>query len=167
MAKKLLGERQIGDAVYTAGQILSDEEFAKSGLTESDVATVAAPTTAAAAPVETAAAPADKDAELDTSSKQTEQESTQAGGSNDAASGAGGAASAETQEGGEELTIEKVLTEQDLTDNPELTARGLAVGATVRVAAEYKVLTQADLDADASYTQEGKTVGDKVLVAKA
>lgn len=165
MSKKLLGERQIGDVVYTAGQIITDEEFAKSGLNASDVVNSGDAATAVAAAQETPAAPVDTDAALDTSAGGSEknevEQSSQAG----STSSEGGASASDAAKEGEELSIEHVLTEQDLIDNPEQTA-GLKVGDTVRVPAEEKVIDEQMLAADATLTERGLTVGDKVLVAK-
>lgn len=136
MAKKLLGERQIGDVVYNAGQILTDEDFAKSGLQESDVRIVNEAADAPVAAQETAAAPADKDAEVDaqaSSEKKEEEQSSQAG-SEAAASDAGSESGASSTEGTTvDETVEHVLTEQDLIDNPALVEQGLKAGDTVRI----------------------------------
>lgn len=146
MAKKLLGERQIGDKVYNSGQIISDEEFVASGLSATDVAAVQG---AVAAPVDekTPEAQTDIDAEVDaqaSGSSEAKQSGEQsASGGNEAAAsehnGAGGASSdeaAKTGEGVEPETVEHVLTEQDLADNPEFATQGLKVGSTVRVPKE-------------------------------
>lgn len=141
MSKKLLGERQIGEVVYTAGQIISDEDFAKSGLSESDVQNVSE--TAAAAPAqETVAAPADADAEVDAQAaeKKEGEQSSQAGSEADASAGGseGGASSSEGAGTGEAEaeTVEHTLTEQDLADNPDLAEKGHKVGDVVRVPKE-------------------------------
>lgn len=138
MSKKLLGERQIGETVYEAGAIFSDEEAAATGLPVTDFANVTVE--AAAAPVkETAAAPEDTDADVDVqSSTQTEikqgvEQSSPAGSEANASdtSGEGGASASQTAETDE--TVEHVLTEQDLIDNPDLTTQGFKVGDTVRI----------------------------------
>lgn len=169
MAKKLLGERQIGDAVYTAGQIISDEVFAKSGLKESDVVTVNAASPEAAVAQATPVAPVDKDAAIDAQAstetveeKKEVEQSSQVGANSTGSEG--GASASETAS--TDLSVEHVLTEQDLIDNPEAT-KGLKVGDTVRVPAEEKVIDEQMLKDDATLTERGLTVGDKVLVAKA
>lgn len=142
MAKKLLGERQIGDVVYEKGQILSDEDFAKSGLSESDVQTVNTSASASAPAQETAAAPADKDAEVDaqasanTEEKKEGEQSAPSGSeasTENASAGGSGEGGASSSETAQPETVEHVLTEQDLADNPELAAQGHKVGDTVLV----------------------------------
>lgn len=173
MAKKLLGERQIGEKVYEAGTILTDEDFAASGLKDSDVVNVAGQASAPAAQ-ETAAAPKDADADLDAQAsggnadeqKKEGEQSSSTGADSSAAGGEGGASSSGDTATGEEPTVEHILTEQDLIDNADLAAQGLTVGSTVRLPAVEKILTEEDLAADASWTEKGHTVGDKVLVAK-
>ena len=63
MSKKLLGERQIGEKVYEAGTIFSDEEAAATGLPATDF--VGASTNDVSAPTQTVVAPTDPEAEVD------------------------------------------------------------------------------------------------------
>ena len=176
MAKKLLGGRHIGDKSYEAGQIISDDEFAASGLTAADVQEVAAPAVAPQAQ-ETVAAKTDADAEVDaqasgasTEEKKEVDQSSQAGSEKTGSEGGDSSSEAAKTGDSQELTVEHVLTEQDLADNPELATQGLKAGDTVRVPAVERELTQADLDADAALPEAerklaGKAVGDKILVA--
>ena len=146
MAKKLLGERQIGDIVYLKDSVITNEQFAASGLAATDVADVAEGAAPVAAAQETVAAKTDTDAEVDSqaggaastddASKQDEQQSTQTG-SEAAASDAGSASGAASTEGAETVeTVDHTLTEQDLIDNPELATQGYKVGDVVKVPKE-------------------------------
>lgn len=135
MAKKLLGERQLGEKVYTAGQILTEEEFAASGLSESDVTPVGdAPAPVAAQ--ETAVAPADGDADVDTQEKNTAQESAPNGSEPEAPATGGEGGTDVVEDAPTVETVEHTLTEQDLIDNPELVAQGHKAGDVVRVPKE-------------------------------
>ena len=163
MSKKLLGERQIGDVVYTAGQIISDDEFAASGLLAVDVVNVSETAAGPVVAQETVVAPADVHADLDTQTKQEGQQSSPAGSD---ASSESGAVSTTATPSAEELTLEHVLTEQDLTDNPHLAAEGHTVGQVVRIPAIEREITAEDLAADGTLTERGLTVGDKALFPK-
>lgn len=177
MSKKLLGDRHIGEKSYESGQILSDEEFAASGLVESDVQDVPAP---AVAPAEqaTPAVPADADADVDAQAttektdveKQQQEQSSQVGSEKGGSDGGASVEGDAKTDDSKELTVEHILTEQDLADNPELATQNLKVGDTVRLPAVERELTQADLDTDAALPEAdrkltGKAVGDKILVA--
>lgn len=170
MAKKLLGDRHIGDKSFSKDQIISDEDFATSGLSDADVVNVSQ----VAAPVadkETVDAPVDADSDLDAhatddATKQQQGQSVSAGGaSDDAAKGDTSGASTVAGEG-DSKTIEHTLTEQDLIDDPKLAETGKKVGDVITVEAIEIELTQADLDADATLAQAGKKAGDKILVEK-
>ena len=83
MSKKLLGERQVGDTIYSAGQIFTDEDAAATGLPASDFAEVKAAAPAPTSKPAPVAAP-DKDAEIDaqaSAEKNSPEQSEQAGSS--------------------------------------------------------------------------------------
>lgn len=131
MSKKLIGNRSVGDKDFEKGQVISDEEFAASGLDAADVVDTAEE--APAAPVEeaTPVAEVDKDAEIDAQApgQKNEQEQS-ASPSSEGGDQSGASADAPTGE-----TVEHTLTEQDFIDHPELTEQGHKVGDVVRVPA--------------------------------
>ena len=129
MAKKLLGERIVGDVEYKAGTIMTDDEATATGLPATDFADVKEGGNGLEVGVKaTPAAPKDAGAVVDAqaSEKNDGEASTSGGNTTD---GQGGASADAAQ------TKEHVLTEQDFTEHPELTEKGLKVGDTVRIPA--------------------------------
>lgn len=132
MAKKLLGDRNVGDKLYVAGSIITDEEAASVGFDASDVADV----NDSAAPVQqNGAAPAkDEHAEIDSAEKKEGEQSSSSGANEQAGGNADGSANTGSEGGAsssEAQPQKRKLTEQDLIDNPELAAKGLKVGDEV------------------------------------
>lgn len=117
MAKKLLGDRFIGDATFEKDTVLSDEAFAASGLAEADVVNVPEADAVAAAETAAPAASADKEAELDS-----------AAGKNDTSASGGSDA--------DDTTIEHTLTDEDFVKNPALAEQGLKAGDKIRIPKE-------------------------------
>lgn len=142
MAKKLLGDRSIGDVEYKAGQIISDEEATANGFDTSDVKDCAE----APKEEEVAEKTADKDAELDSEEKKTD-ESAQSGTTDDG------------------KTIPHILTDEDMAANPELAEQGLKVGDEVRLPAIEVTVTEEMLAAHPEWTEQGAVVGGTMLVA--
>lgn len=136
MAKKLLGGRSIGDKSYDKDQIISDEEFAASGLTDADVVTVDVP--APAPQEEQAQVHADAHADLDSAGNA----SAQGGSDADAPLVIPHTVTELNHQQGKFLDVEvgtivevpaenHIVTEQDLIDNPEYAAAGIAVGTEI------------------------------------
>lgn len=130
MSKKLIGDRSIGDFDFVKDQVISDEEFAASGLEASDVVEVSEEATAAPVEEATPVAPADEAAEIDAQAPGEKNEQEQ---SAPASSDAGDQGGASAIEGATDETVEHTLTEQDFIDHPELTEEGHNVGDVVRV----------------------------------
>ena len=130
MSKKLIGDRSVGDIDFVKDQVISDEEFATSGLEASDV--VETSEEVAATPVDeaTPVAPAEETAEIDAQAPGEKNEQEQ---SAPASSDAGDQGGASAIEGATDETVEHTLTEQDFIDHPEITSEGHNVGDVVRV----------------------------------
>lgn len=132
MAKKLLGDRIVGDKTFTLGQVITDDEAAAMGFDAGDVADVSDN----AAPVQQGApAKADEHAELDSAEKKEGEQSSSSGASGEQASADAHGGQSTGSEGGasssEAAPQKRTLTEQDLVDNPELAAKGFKVGDEV------------------------------------
>lgn len=138
MSKKLVGNRSVGDLDFVAGQVISDEEFAASGLEASDVVESGeAPVVATAPAEETPAAPVDADAEIDAGASAGANEQKNDEKPSDTVEGGdqGGASFALASEGDETPTVEYTLTEEDIAAHPDLTEKGHKAGDLVRVPA--------------------------------
>jgi hypothetical protein len=128
MAKKLLGDRTVGDVEYRGSTVMTDDEATATGLPATDFADIKSPAAAAQAKPTPEAKP-DAGAMIDAAATGKKNGTEQSASSGTDTGNQGGASADAAQ------TKEHVLTEQDFTEHPELKDKGLKVGDTVRIPA--------------------------------